>query len=157
MNNKFATGIAFLSLMLAPAAWATGGMGMTWAKVGHASGIDEVGCMNCNAYAGDTACTARLPLLCIRQDGSSRPSGVPGVYYYGWAGGNLATTLPVAGNFLTSLAFADQTCVQFFGAGWRMASFHDAGGWGFNAYGNIRADTRFWVYIWDQPANCWNP
>jgi hypothetical protein len=48
-------------------------------------------------------------------------------------------------------------CVTFFGAGWRMAEFHDSWGWGFSAYGNVRSDTRFWVYINDQQANCWNP
>lgn len=31
-----------------------------------------------------------------------------------------------------------------------------AGGWAFWAYGNVRDDTRFWVRINDQPANCWD-
>ncbi|AFE04302.1 flagellar hook-length control protein [Corallococcus coralloides DSM 2259] len=157
MKNYFKALIATVTLAFAPAADASGGMGMTWRKSNHASGVDEVGCLDCDAYFGDTACTARLPVLCIKQDGSPRPASLPGPYYAGWAGGNIATTLPVAGNFLMSLAHANETCVQFFGPGWRMASFHDAGGWGFNAYGNVRTDTRFWVYIWDQPANCWNP
>jgi len=79
------------------------------------------------------------------------------IHFSGWAAGNIATTLPVSGTLLKSLVAANQMCVQFFGTGWRMASFHDAWGWGFNAYGAVRADTRFWVYISDQPANCWNP
>ena len=58
---------------------------------------------------------------------------------------------------LTSLAAANQMCTTFFGAGWRMAEFHDGWGWGMSAFGNVRSDTRFWVHINDQPANCWNP
>jgi hypothetical protein len=37
-----------------------------------------------------------------------------------------------------------------------MAEFHDGWGWGFWAKGNIESDQRFWVYINDQQANCWN-
>ncbi|MFZ5551207.1 MAG: flagellar hook-length control protein [Pseudomonadota bacterium] len=32
----------------------------------------------------------------------------------------------------------------------------ESGGWAFWAYGNVRDDTRLWVHINDQPANCWN-
>lgn len=31
------------------------------------------------------------------------------------------------------------------------------GGWSFAAYGYVRNDTRFWVRIIGQNANCWNP
>ena len=47
-------------------------------------------------------------------------------------------------------------CVAFFGTGWRAAEFHDGWGWKFGAYGHVRSDIRFWVYINDQNANCWN-
>ena len=30
------------------------------------------------------------------------------------------------------------------------------GGWGARGYGNITANTRFWIYIDDQKANCWD-
>jgi hypothetical protein len=32
-----------------------------------------------------------------------------------------------------------------------------SGGWGARGYGNLPSNTRFWVYIRDQSANCWNP
>jgi hypothetical protein len=34
------------------------------------------------------------------------------------------------------------------------SAFH--GGWTLWAFGNLRDDTRYWVHINDQPANCWN-
>lgn len=143
-------------------AQAAGGNGMTWAKVLHDSnfGIDKVGCSNCNAYAGDTSCSVSLPILCIRNDNSPRPAYIanPSEFYDGWARGHITTTPPVQGITLTSLAVANQICAANFGAGWRMAEFHDGGGgWAFRAYGNVRNDLRYWVYINDQPANCWNP
>ena len=30
------------------------------------------------------------------------------------------------------------------------------GGWGARGYGNITANTRFWIYIDGQRANCWD-
>lgn len=138
----------------------SGGKAMTWAKLGHnaSTGTDSLGCNNCNAYTGDTPCTAFLPVLCIKQDNSPKPSGLTIDFYNGWTGGHIATTHPIQGSSLTSLQAAHQRCVDNFGAGWRMAEFHDGkGGWGWHAYGNIRQDTRFWVHINDQPSNCWNP
>jgi hypothetical protein len=31
------------------------------------------------------------------------------------------------------------------------------GAWTMRGYGHLRSDVRFWTYINDQPANCWNP
>jgi hypothetical protein len=39
-----------------------------------------------------------------------------------------------------------------------MAEHHDGGGgWSWYAYGHVRTDTRYWVYINDTSGNCWNP
>jgi hypothetical protein len=136
------------------------GKAMTWGKISHNNtlGVDLVGCANCNAYAGDTSCTAFLPVLCIRQDGSPKPSGLATDFHNGWTGGHIATTHAIQGTTLTSLQVANQLCVDNFGAGWRMAEFHDGkGGWNWYAFGNARQDTRMWVSINDQPSNCWNP
>ena len=162
--------LATVATVLVSPAYATGGKGMTWVKALHDAnfGIDRVACVNCNAYQGDTSCKTSLPVLCIRVDNSPRPpyialptTGVVGnpEFYDGWAGGHLTTTTPVLGTTLTSAATGDKLCATSFGAGWRMAEFHDnrVGGWGLRAYGNIRDDTNFWVKINDQPANCWNP
>jgi hypothetical protein len=101
---------------------------------------------------------ASLPILCIKMDGSPRPSGLWTDFYNGWVGGNIATTQPIPGTWLTSQSAADQLCASYFGAGWQMAQFHHSGGgWAWYSYGNVRSDTRFWVRISDQPANCWNP
>ncbi|QSQ14115.1 flagellar hook-length control protein [Myxococcus landrumensis] len=145
-------------LAVAPAAEAKDGYAMTWQKRDHAQGVDLIGCVDCNPYTGDMPCSTALPILCIRQDGSAVPPGVSPDFYNGWAEGNVATTLPVLGGTLTSLAIANKLCTSALGDGWRMAQFHHPqGGWNWYAYGNVRTDKRFWVYIRDQPANCWNP
>lgn len=145
-------------------ALASSGRGMTWGKMNHGNspGVDEVGChaggVSCNAYNGDTSCMVSLPILCIKMDGSPKPSGLSTDFYNGWVGGNIATTQPIPGTWLTSQAAADQLCANYFGTGWQMAQFHhSSGGWAWYSYGNVRSDTRFWVRISDQPANCWNP
>jgi len=137
----------------------SGGKAMTWTKNSHNSsfGTDHVGCTTCNAYTGDTMCTAFLPVLCIKQDGSPKPSSLSVDFHNGWAGGHIATTHAIQGTTLTSLQVANQFCVDSFGSGWRMAEFHDGkGGWNWHVFGNVRQDTRFWVHINDQPSNCWN-
>lgn len=127
----------------------------------------------CNPYQGDTSCRAALPLLCILKDGSTaesaglvnEPKAGEGAaigfdFYSGWAGGTLSATAPVAGFVVGSLARANARCTAELGAGWRMAEFHDAGGgWGLvgkRGTGLASQQTRHWVYINDQKANCWD-
>jgi len=149
--------------------------GMTWGYV-NASDLPpdavSVGCRGapalddlrwahdgvCNPYRGDTSCSASLPLLCYKADGSSPPPGVAGTdFYNGWAAGSVATTAAVSGSSLTSLQAANEVCRSTLGAGWRMAEFHDGkGGWGFTANGRVNTQSRFWVRINDQPGNCWD-
>jgi hypothetical protein len=153
-----AFGVLLVTALALPA-HASGGYGMTWAKVSHtpAYGVDKVGCSNCNAYTGDTSCSLSLPILCIKQDSSPVPSGLSTDFYNGWARGHIATTHPIQGSTLISLVVANQICAANFGTGWRMAEFHDgSGGWSWYASGDVRSDMRFWFYISDQPANCWN-
>jgi hypothetical protein len=133
--------------------------GMTWAKVSHESvhGTDKVGCAGCNPYVGDTSCSSALPILCIAPDGAPTPSGITTDFYNGWIGGNIGLTPAVQGTQLTSLAAANARCQGFFGSGWQMAEFHHSlGAWYWSSRGNINNASRFWVYINDQPANCWN-
>ncbi|MDQ1294446.1 MAG: hypothetical protein QG608_2329 [Actinomycetota bacterium] len=128
-------------------------------------------------YHGDTPVTRSLPLLCFKSvpEEIVPPEGVnlyysPGVampsgYYSGWSRGWVALTPPIRGTSLTSLAVANQTCVNYFGDGWRMGEFHDGwwdnggtyerGGWRYWAHGVVPADIRFWVHIDDQNANPW--
>lgn len=141
-------------------ATASGGRGMTWSKHSHNStrGTDHVGCGTaCDAYAGDTLCSNYLPVLCFKPDGAPNP-GITTDFYNGWTGGHIGLTLPVQGSVLTSLAVANQLCQHYFGPGYRMAEFHDGGGgWNWHAFANVSPNLRFWTYINDSPANCWNP
>jgi len=151
-------------------------------------GVDLVGCFygsvppECDPYLGDTLCTESRPVLCIKVDGTNRPHyprwSTLSPFYYGWSEGSIDLSPSVLGTSLTSLAAANQVCSDSFGAGWRMAEFHDGlyagtnpeepfgsdwaitpkshGGWHINAFGNVRSDTKYWVSINDQQANCWN-
>ncbi|WP_394538038.1 hypothetical protein PRJ39_19115 [Lysobacter enzymogenes] len=153
---RIAAGTLALSL-IAFSAVAAGGKGVTWRKAGHANGVDRVACFSpeCDAYRGDTVCSARLPVLCLNQDGA--PSPVPTDYYNGWAKGNIALSRAVRGDSFKSRGEADAFCRAEFGPGYRMAGHHDGdGGWGWQAYGNIDAATRFWITVIDQPSSCWN-
>jgi hypothetical protein len=153
-----------------------GARGMTWGTVDARdlpSGTVNVACIggpppanarwthqgNCNPYRGDTSCSASLPLLCYKPDGSKPPPGlVKTGFHEGWAEGSVATTVPVKGSALSSRQAADDVCRSTMGGGWRMAEFHDgSGGWGFTANGRVNAQSRFWVHINDQPGNCWDP
>ena len=140
-------------------AWASGGYGMTWAKAAHnaGNGTDHVACASCDPYVGDTACTTALPVLCYKADGSPVPAGLTPDFYNGWKGGHISLTLPVQGTLLTSLAAANQICVNYFGAGYGIAEFHHPlGGWSWWSYGDVSNAQRFWVSINDNSGNCWN-
>ena len=95
--------------------------GVTFIKADHDSefGIDLVGCrnwldpngMNCNAYEGDTLCSQRLPVLCIKEDNTPRPpyyiygngAALEAYYYRGWNRGHITTTVPVRGSRFATL------------------------------------------------------
>lgn len=148
--------LMFAWLTLSGAAQARNGM--TWTKVSHEStySTDQVGCSGCNPYVGDTTCSTSLPILCLKTDGSPNP-GLLIDFYHGWKGGHVYLTPAVPGTQLLSLANADSICQSYFGPGYTMAEFHQpGGGWAWSAFGNVASSSRFWVYINDQPANCWN-
>ncbi len=156
--------IVLATLSAPTAALAGGGKGMTWTKnTGHYDtvGVDIVGCDGlCNAYNGDTVCTAALPVLCLnntRKAQTPAPAGIPIDVNRGWSGGHIASTPPIPGTMLTSATAGDAICVAFFGPGWKMGEFHDGnGGWNWYAYGNLRTDLRYWTRISDTSGNCWN-
>jgi hypothetical protein len=147
-------------------------------------GITQPHADSCNPYLGDASCRLALPILCIQKDGSTFEAAFPpnpnatsesakaekdraattlnDIVTDGWAAGSVASTGPVAGFVIGSLALANARCEKELGPGWRMAEFHDGvdgqGGWGFVAKRGARLDTRLrhWVHINDQPGNCWN-
>jgi Zn-dependent metalloprotease len=131
--------------------------GMTWKKSEtlSTSEINFVGCSNCEPYKGDTTCSTKLPILCIKKEGLPNP-GIETDYNHGWTGGYIALTPPIAGSELTGIGDAKLLCEYTLGNDYRMAEFHDGnGGWGYYAYGNVDDSNRFWTYINDQNANCW--
>jgi hypothetical protein len=133
--------------------------GMTWQFYGvqQPTGVAEVGCGSCNAYVGNTSCSVALPLLCIRKSGAGFPLAKPPSVTSPWSGGVIGTTTDVVPPL--TLVAANQICATQFGnSAWRVAEFHDAGGWKLKAYGAVGdSSKRFWVHINDQPnARCWN-
>jgi hypothetical protein len=133
------------------------GFGLTFAPLGDALPAVEtiaLGCHgepkqfdrphqgSCNPYQGDTSCRTVLPVLCLR------PAGA----------GELMATEPVMGAVLQSPAAASARCEAEFGAGWRIAEFHDASGGQLQGRrgAGFRPHTRYWVHVDDQPGNCWD-
>lgn len=150
-------GLLIIAWLAFPAA-AHARSGMTWAKISHEAtySTDKVACSGCSPYAGNTDCSTSVPILCIKTDSSSNP-GLVLDFYNGWKSGHIYLTPSVPGTQLLSWANANAICQSYFGPGYEMAEFHHpTGGWGWSAYGNIASTSRFWVYINDQPANCWN-
>ncbi|MES2933358.1 MAG: hypothetical protein V4805_07715 [Pseudomonadota bacterium] len=136
------------------------GRGMTWKLYDKAEvqkGLVLVGCNGCDAYRGDTTCDTQLPLLCLKKDGSPNPPNIASdTKGRSWVGGSVMASRPVAGNRFATIAQANQYCEQTIGKGGRVAEHHDGfGDWSFYAKGQLPKETKFWVNIQGQPANCW--
>ncbi|GAB3157978.1 hypothetical protein GCM10027290_60280 [Micromonospora sonneratiae] len=139
--------------------------GMTWTVLGQQGDYVHVGRDGqTDAYAGDTTVDQYLSALCLLVDARPAPA-IPFDHDNGWARGAVKVTAPIRGDALTSRAQGDSICASTFGAGWRLAEFHDgrwgtdfvfSGGWSFWAAGVLTPGTRFWTAISDQPANPWN-
>src|SRR5262245_32801769 len=140
---------------------------MTWAVLQQQDGYAHVGADGqTNPYTGDTTVDRYQPALCLNVDYRPAPSGIGFDFYNGWAQGQVRATAAVRGDALAgSAAAGDILCANTFGAGWKLAEFHDgrygsefeqSGGWSFWAAGTLFAGERFWVAIGDQPANAWN-
>ncbi|RKQ69125.1 hypothetical protein DES40_1909 [Litorimonas taeanensis] len=115
----------------------------------------------CNPYEGDTYCSTALPLLCILDIDAPVPSTLSDSKY--WSGGVLAKSSPWRGTDISTLKQANGICTQSFGKKWRVASFHDGGGWAVEGYGVLseKGDSddavSLWVDIKDQPSGtCWS-
>lgn len=151
--------------------------GMTWSRHATAGGDGWlwIGCHgdmkagmsaphrgSCNPYHGDTLCSTSLPLLCVAPgaEGATAPSAATvAALGHQVVDARVAVTKPVAGASLESQTAGDAVCSAEFGNEWRMAQFHDAGGWGLAAHAKATQTfppVRYWVAIHDQPANCWN-
>lgn len=119
-------------------------------------GISEDGTDNlCNPYTGDRPCEEARPLLCFIDINTPAPAYLPDPRY--WSGGLVAATDDVRGDKFTSIQEANAHCAEIFGQDWRVASFHDGGGWALRAYGDTGiGNRRVWVDIKDQSeGTCW--
>ena len=114
---------------------------------------------NMDVYRGDTPCAGEYPVLCINKIDLALPQSLARRVdeIHGWTGGEIRVTAPVSGFDLKSVRAADRMCTDAFGRDWRMAEFHDGGeGWNWWAYGEVPADSRFWIWVNDQAANPWD-
>ena len=123
-----------------------GSKGMTWGWRGidnvlpNGKHYVSVGCNSntqwasgqtmCNAYQGETSCTEKRHILCMKNTGNiKRPpyavtdsgGGMRKEFYAGWSPKMIKLGPRKKGTDLTSLAVANNFC----GAGWRIAEFHD--------------------------------
>lgn len=99
-------------------------------------------------------------------------------FYDGWTEGYFVLSPPVLGTSLLSFNNMRNICSSRFGPTFTVAShtmgkyiigmnnstfFYNtwpltslSGGWSARGYGNLNTTSRFWVFINNQPANCWN-
>lgn len=154
----------------APPVQASARRGMTWGANQFPTGAGDIVVVSCHgepkvnggscdAYHGDTECSARLPVLCVKVDGRPRPGSLetPENSAVVWLGARVALTDSVPGSSLHARSDGDARCKLDLGPGWRMAEHHDvARGWSYAAHGWIPSRSRFWVAINDQKANCWD-
>lgn len=129
------------------------------------AGYSWVGCVGvpgsrvggCDADRGDSACTLRLPVLCVLPEppaASAAEGGLP--QDARWFEGRVATSMPVRGDELATAEAASARCAAEFGAGWRIAKWNDPPGDGFIARGTVRGDSRSWIDVpGREAANCW--
>ena len=141
----------------------TNGKGMTFHVGNYNSlfGTNQVKCpigssdYACDPYQGDTSCKVALPILCINKSGVPDPEGNSD-YYNGWADGHVGHTDPVLVTSIKSRANATDLCAAQLGDGYIMADFNDGhGGGNWRAYGNLRADTRYWVNVTIAAGTCY--
>lgn len=121
----------------------------------HTRGMES----RCNPYVGDTVCSARLQVACLKPGDLPvplNPSG--GAVSVQWSGGDIAVTEPVRGDRFRTVRDVDALCARRFGGGWRVATLHDGGRIQSVAGRGDPASVsgRVWADIADQPhATCW--
>ena len=114
---------------------AKSGKGMAWSLINHDStlNVDKVGCVGCDAYNGETACSKSLPILCVGVGSFNRPPYNPtgcttcalnSAAYDGWTSGVLMLSDPIVGTSLLSAAKMTSICQAKFGASFVAAEFH---------------------------------
>ena len=114
---------------------------------------------HCDAMAGDTPCSAQLPLACYRDGARQPPTGIPVAQLRieaNFSGGEIRLTKPVAGEDLATRDDANAHCARSFGEGWSVLDHHVAGGDLALTHSDLPHGARAWVDIRTSPnATCW--
>ncbi|ANU07430.1 hypothetical protein [Paraurantiacibacter namhicola] len=117
----------------------------------------------CNADSGDHLCEIPSPVFCYRDgnrvEGAAierfRSDGNWGADYL--VGGEVRVSAPVVPASFGTIDRANAFCAAEFGQGWRVLSFHEAGGFGVLSRSDIAPLTRGLVQAADSPyGNCWD-
>lgn len=120
------------------------------------AGEDNV--MVCNPHAGDTLCSAALPLACMKPGREPVASGFPQRNAEKeWTGGRVAFTQPIEGQSIATSADAHAMCESEFGEGFRAATSQErARTSSYIAKGKAPPTGRAWVHSkTEKYANCW--
>ena len=160
-------------------AYAEGGYGVTYGKMQNRVniGLDFFGCSigpsmkldrayvdpltnetRCNPFMGDTSCSRHLPILCTLKTNLQWPyTNINNTADIHWSGSFVATSIAILGYLLKSVEYMNYICEINFGPSWRAYEFNNDGLiWYASAIGNLRSDTRFWIWNNNQPGNCWD-
>lgn len=113
----------------------------------------------CDPYVGDTVCSARQSVACIRPGNLPPPRDEASrALTWFWSGGDIAVTEPVRGDSFRTVGEVNAFCRQRFGDDWRVATLHDGvREQSISGRGDPTTMTdRVWVDIVDQPHGvCW--
>ena len=113
----------------------------------------------CNPYVGDKACSATLPVACLRPGDAPAPTDARGnAVFTNWSGADIAITEPVSADRFRSARDVEAFCAGRFGPGWRVANLNDGyrfqGMSGLGDPGTVTGPV--WVDVVGQPyATCW--
>jgi hypothetical protein len=183
--NSFLLLTCLISISLFGLLESVGNKGVAWSSISAARrdynlDLEFVACEYCDSYGGETPCQTKLPILCYSTCNFKRPPYKPigKEFSDGWSGGFFRLTAPIAGTNLLSSSNMDSICQQQFGSSFAAAHHHmgryvngmsdtsyfyntwpenpSSGGWGARGYGILNTTSNFWVYVRDQPSNCWN-
>jgi hypothetical protein len=140
-------------------AWANPARGTTWTVLGQQDNprgepIVVVGAdAQTDPIMGDTDLNVDLPILCLQPLVIPTRVGVPNQGQLS-INARVAISTTKSGLQARSLQTSDTTCQEQFGEGWRMAHNTDAPDLNvLIAYGQITAQTRFWVAIDHKPTD----
>ena len=113
----------------------------------------------CDPYRGDRLCSVPTKIACYKDGERRLPKNIRKDIFGSrfFVGGEIRLSEPVRGDAFATLGDANGYCAQQFGKGWRVLSYHEAGGQVVFSYSNIAPKKSAIVHVGDQEyANCWD-